>query len=222
MIKYRVSFVLVLAWSLLTISSQPALAILSADKMNEQDAAINPSLTRAQKKADKRLRTIHGDIVSDYPGVNHLDADRFSAFGRDEILVFDVRKPSEYAVSHLPGAINIPPDMSADAFVAAFGEKLGDRSVVFYCSVGRRSSIMAERVASQLADTNPSYNLVGGIFRWRNEERPLAVSRPDGSTLPTGYVHPYNALWGRYVADRQAIRYTPAPVEETSSLPANR
>ncbi|MEM1191805.1 MAG: rhodanese-like domain-containing protein [Pseudomonadota bacterium] len=189
--------------------------MMAGDASAQQDVAKTAGTAKNQMEnpaliqADKRLDRVHTDIARDYPDVRHLPADVFQGMVAEETIVFDVRKPSEYAVSHLPGAINIAPDMTAEAFIAAYGNTFADKKIVFYCSVGRRSSIMADRMAAQLGKDQQSYNLVGGIFRWRNEERPLEMSRSDGATLPTDYVHPYNAVWGRYLADRKAIRYSP-------------
>lgn len=126
-----------------------------------------------------------------------------------------MREPKEYAVSHIEGAINISPKMSAEEFLSTYGDLIGDRDIVFYCSVGRRSSIMANRLIAQNPDDQKSYNLQGGIFQWHNQARPLMVSVPTGSDLPTRSVHPYNVLWGRYISDKKAIRYKPAKLTET-------
>ena len=163
------------------------------------------------------LEKIHKDIESDYPSVRHLGAEDFLMLEHDQRIVFDVREPKEYAVSHIDGAINISPKMSAEDFLATYGDRIAGRKVVFYCSVGRRSSIMSNRLIALNPDNGDSYNLQGGIFQWHNEKRPLMVSRPEGHDLPTRNVHPYNSLWSRYISDKKAIRYKPA--KQSSNRP---
>jgi len=64
-----------------------------------------------------------------------------------------------------------------------------DKQIIVYCSVGRRSSIFAERVqADMLANGALSVsNLERGIFGWHNESRALVDARG-----ATDAVHPYD------------------------------
>ena len=64
-----------------------------------------------------------------------------------------------------------------------------DRSIVVYCSVGYRSSILAEKL--QDMGFTKVYNLEGSIFKWDNEGRPLVQGK-----VTVRKVHPYNAHWG--------------------------
>jgi len=125
----------------------------------------------------------------------------------DDVIVFDVRKEKEFAVSHIDGSIRIDPDTSADEFAAQYADQLKDKTVVFYCSVGRRSSALASRVDSIIenSDAAASYNLTGGVFSWRNQERSLV----DQSLQTTTKVHPYNFFMGRLIEDKKAISYKP-------------
>ncbi|MEM6492484.1 MAG: rhodanese-like domain-containing protein, partial [Pseudomonadota bacterium] len=85
------------------------------------------------------LRSVHADIVADYPNVAHRAvADVEPA--APNLLLFDVREDDEYAVSRLPGALRLDPDADVDAFMAQYGALIGGRDVIFYCSVGVRSS----------------------------------------------------------------------------------
>ena len=123
-------------------------------------------------------------------------------------VLFDVRDPEEFAVSHLPGAIRIDPNLAPAAFIQAYGHVFGQQPVVFYCSVGRRSTALAERVnalsATQAPSTTPVANLRGGIFRWANEARPLQNARGE-----TKLVHPYSFYWARLLTDKKQISYAP-------------
>lgn len=150
-----------------------------------------------------KLAKLHEDIEQDYLAVTHIDADGISEIPSSALVLFDVREIDEFKVSHLPGAIRIDPGITAEAFEAQYGASLKGKTAVFYCSVGRRSSSLAQRVISAEAapDTAIIYNLIGGIFLWRNEERALV----DDNGV-TDAVHPYNRFWGRLIEDKQAIR----------------
>ena len=153
------------------------------------------------------LDRVHALIATEHAGVEHISPDAFAALDPTATLVFDVREPDEFAVSHLPGAVRIDPGLSTEDFEARFGDALAGKQAVFYCSVGRRSSIAAERYADVLeARGVRSANLARGIFGWVNEERQLV-----SASGPTDVVHPYDAVWGRLVEDEAAIRYTPVP-----------
>jgi len=104
----------------------------------------------------------------------------------EALLLLDIREPEEYAVSHLPGAINVPPDTPLEDLPRDFLSQ----PVVVYCSVGYRSSAFARRLMSEGAVT--VNNLEGSIFKWANEERALTRELE-----PTSKVHPFNEKWGR-------------------------
>lgn len=155
------------------------------------------------------LAKIHDDIEADYSRVSHINSEAFTKLPGDNVIIFDVREPEEFAVSHLPGAIQVDPGLSEAEFQSLYGDALEGKTAVFYCSVGRRSSNLAERVAS-VVETNTSQapvNLIGGLFQWSNENRSLMSTQ--GSA--TDAIHPYNAHWGRLIHNREAIQYsTPA------------
>ena len=103
-------------------------------------------------------------------------------------VIWDIRRPDEFAVSHLPDARHVPPD-TADA---ALNQLLPDpnQTILVYCAVGYRSAQMARRLQA-LGHTNVR-NLEGAIFAWAEADLPL-----EG-----GYtVHPYNAMGRRMLQD---------------------
>lgn len=159
--------------------------------------------------ATSDLSKIHKDIAADYENVDHIKPEAFTKLPPDNVVIFDVREPEEFAVSHLPGAIQVDPGLSEAKFQELYGAMLENKVAVFYCSVGRRSSHLAERVSGTVeAQTSQApVNLAGGLFQWSNEDR--ALMAPDGSS--TNAIHPYNAYWGRLIKDRSAVQYTPIP-----------
>ena len=100
--------------------------------------------------------------------------------GDSTLLVFDTRPVEEYDVSRLRDAI-IDPDLGVEEFIDAYGEGLSGRDLIFYCSVGYRSSDVVQRVirAAQERGARSVSNLRGGLFRWYIR-RPTALSRCAG------------------------------------------
>lgn len=162
------------------------------------------------------LEAIHAKIAKEHPNIAHITADDLTdgRLAKSDIVMFDVREPGEFAVSHLRGATQVDPNLSAAAFLDRYGDKLAGKTVVFYCSVGVRSSKFAERVRSALAEPSSAgagtptriANLTKGVFGWRNDGRLLSRG-----TEATDKVHPYDAYWGRLIRDPSAVAYTPKP-----------
>jgi rhodanese-related sulfurtransferase len=124
-------------------------------------------------------------------------ASRLSAESGDRPLLLDVREPEEFAVSHIPGARNVPPDANVEDVLEGIP---ADRQILVYCSVGYRSSEFAEHIRA--AGHAAVANLEGSIFKWANEARPLV-----SETGVTRQVHGYDAKWSRYL--REDLRYLP-------------
>jgi rhodanese-related sulfurtransferase len=126
-----------------------------------------------------------------FPDVQQISTTKLAAWladpARPQPQLLDVREPAEYVVSHLAGAIRISPHASAAKVMARINPH---RPVVVYCSVGYRSSQLAQQL--QRAGFTNVMNLEGSIFAWANEGRPLAA---DGH--PATLVHPYNRKFGQ-------------------------
>lgn len=108
------------------------------------------------------------------------------------LMLFDVRAPEEFDISHLRNAHRIEPGIEPNDFISEFGSKIRGKTLVFYCSAGYRSSAAIKNV-SQAAEQHGAKSLVnlrGGIFRWYNQG--LAVVNEHG---PTDDIHPYSYLW---------------------------
>lgn len=127
-------------------------------------------------------------IEREFPGTPFVSAGELAArYGADPSrmpAVIDARRPEEFRISRLPGALNLE---SAAAAAARFPDR--GAPLVVYCSVGLRSA----RVAAGLRALGYARveNLRRGIFGWAAEGRPMVDA--DGGT---GRVHPYNRLWG--------------------------
>lgn len=145
------------------------------------------------------LDQIHADILENYPGLDHISAEELARLDPKEVVLIDVRETSEYMVSRLDQAIQVDPDTENSAFEHRFKSLLHDKTIVFYCSVGRRSSDFMARVQPELERLGvyDSYNLAGGIFEWVNSDLDLEGNK----------VHPYNAYWGKLISDPSKIAY---------------
>lgn len=112
-----------------------------------------------------------------------------SAESLKQIVLLDTRTPEEYRVSRIGNAINVSPDATEFPMLDSLPK---DTPIVAYCSVGYRSSEIAQRLAD--AGFTNVENLEGSIFKWANEGRPV-----QSSTGPVQEVHPYNPVWGKFL-----------------------
>lgn len=155
------------------------------------------------------LAKVREQVRQDYSQVKHLVPEALTRKLADEknILLLDVREGDEFAVSHIAGAKRVDPGIWRWTFMNKFEKAAAGKTVVFYCSVGVRSSKLAARVQSALLEAGAKavYNLDGGIFAWHNEQRPLI-----DIGAPTQFVHPYDSNWGRLVARQSFTRMAPA------------
>ena len=157
----------------------------SAQKEGE-DSTISWSLT---------LKTIRAK----FPTVAHISTDTLQSWldeapQRENLLLLDVRDPEEYAVSHLQGARPAP---SKDEALKALQKVSSDQRIVLYCSVGYRSSELAQFLMKK--GYTEIYNLEGSIFAWANEGRPVYRGKERVKV-----VHPYDKTWGRLL--KKALR----------------
>lgn len=164
-------------------------------------SAVPQTATQAQTDT---LSAVHAQVARDYPSVRHLSIKE--AAGSQNVIYFDVREQKEFAVSRIAGAIRVDPGRWTGSFLREFGKLAQGKTVVFYCSVGVRSSKLAARVQADLLRQGAKavYNLQGGIFQWHNEDKPLQDEKG-----ATEYVHPYDDEWGRLLRRRKLITYQP-------------
>lgn len=177
-------------------------------------AALLPGLSACAVNANSAftLETIQKDVIKSYPDVRQLTtADLVPMLAKPgQVLLLDVREPKEYAVSHLAGAVRIEP-------LNSFGQTsfhptapmAHNKAVVLYCSVGVRSSRMAQKFQDDLKRLGALavYNLDGGVFAWHNEGRPLV-----NDSGPTPFIHPYDANYRQLLKRQQCVRFEPLPV----------
>jgi rhodanese-related sulfurtransferase len=148
------------------------------------------------------LAGVQAEIETRFSRIDHISAQALSQMDTGALMIFDTRPLDEYAVSHIKDARRIDPDMSVADFTARYGQDAKDKTLVFYCSVGMRSSQLAEALMDDLPRARNIYNLRGGLFGWHNESRPLV-----NSAGPTRAVHPFDKTWGKLVTDQSTLSY---------------
>ncbi len=134
--------------------------------------------------------------------VEHLATDQLAAMlaGSEPPLLFDIRTADEYEKSRIATAVRLDPGTGGADFVALYGTLIMGRDLVFYCSVGQRSSELLERLESACGHSKAKSfrNLRGGIFRWYNEGKPVV----DASGM-TDNIDGYDPIWGMMVEGRR-------------------
>jgi rhodanese-related sulfurtransferase len=136
------------------------------------------------------------NIRKKFPTVKHISTGELHEWLNNQesfkLLILDRREPEEYAVSHLPGAVLVANEEEAFEIIA---NERKERSIVIYCSVGYRSSELAEKL--QEKGFTEVYNLEGSMFKWANEGRELYR----GDQL-VNTVHPFNSKWKQLLDER--------------------
>ncbi|MFT5258541.1 MAG: rhodanese-related sulfurtransferase [Saprospiraceae bacterium] len=159
-------------------------------------------------KADKlsKLDKVHLEIISDYSNVAHVTTLPTPQSSVSKTVLIDVREPNEFAVSHIEGAVRVSPDISPDKFLTRFGDDAEDKTYIFYCSVGRRSSELINLVQAGLYSEGAASisNLEGGVFKWHNDKKALINQGGE-----TELVHPYNFWWKRLLNRPKETSYKP-------------
>lgn len=84
----------------------------------------------------------------------------------DDIVLVDVREPSEYEAGRVPGAVNVPLQTVPDALDTLDPE----RPVYLICAHGMRSERAASFLESRGFDT---VNVLGGTAAWAEADFPL-------------------------------------------------
>lgn len=154
------------------------------------------------KPYERRLASTLALVHEAFPHVQRIKVDELSRWladtNRQPPQLFDVRTPDEYAVSHLPGALRMDPGMRGRDALKQIDPR---RPAIFYCSVGHRSSQMAEQLRV-LGDTNV-FSVEGSIFAWATARLPL-----ESNGVPAKLVHPYSESYARLLPPE--VRY-PVP-----------
>lgn len=153
-------------------------------------SVVEPARAGALFGSAPEWSEVKKDARERHPSVPQLTTQQLHAWMTDASrappLLLDARAPHEYAVSHLRGA-QLAPDLGAALSVLP-GLAL-DTPVVVYCSVGARSSALADKLIGK--GWRNVANLEGSLFEWANLGYPVFRA-----AAPVSKVHPYNKRWG--------------------------
>jgi len=124
-----------------------------------------------------------------FPDVPQLTTGRLAELLDEDadVVLLDARSEKEFETSHLQGAIRATSVRVARKRLAQHG---GKPTVVVYCSVGYRSSRLAQRLGSR--GVLNVFNLEGSLFKWANEGRPVYRG-----SKPVRIVHPFDPEWSK-------------------------
>ena len=99
------------------------------------------------------------------PFIDLYSADFEREMKRSEsAVILDVRTPGEFDLGKIPGAINI--DITRGDFEALVETFDKEKTYFVYCRAGNRSIAACNILGSK---GYRSYNLIGGIFKWKGE-----------------------------------------------------
>ncbi|MGB3586545.1 MAG: rhodanese-like domain-containing protein [Tunicatimonas sp.] len=143
-------------------------------------------LACGQKNYDEKLASLYKNSV---PLMQSATLDSLQQH-RTNMVLLDTRAPEEYNVSHLPEAQLVDYDSFDINQLSSLSK---EDTVVVYCSVGYRSERVGE--AMKEAGFQHVYNLYGGIFQWKNEDKEIINSH----NQPTDSVHTYNRNWSKWL-----------------------
>ena len=94
-----------------------------------------------------------------------VDVATFAEIIKDSnVVLLDVRTPSEYQQGHIPGAINVANESISTEAIPELPDK--NQLIMVYCRSGRRSKEAAEKLV-KLGYTNIVE--FGGILDWKGE-----------------------------------------------------
>jgi rhodanese-related sulfurtransferase len=130
------------------------------------------------------------EVRANHPSVVHVPVEDLAReLATAKPVLLDARQKEEFEASHLPGA-ELAPDLDTALEVLS---RSPNAPVVVYCSVGMRSSALAEELVAH--GYTSTRNLEGGIFAWANAGQTLV-----DSSGPASRVHPFNRRWGALLA----------------------
>jgi rhodanese-related sulfurtransferase len=123
-------------------------------------------------------------IARKYSSINHISAHRLKSLKKGTFILVDVRSPKERLVSTIPGSID------KKRFEEIAASEIKNKQVIFYCTIGERSSRYASDFLEQNKEVKVS-NLHGSILGWIQEGGPLE----DPTKQETKKVHVYSEAW---------------------------
>ncbi|KAH9255300.1 hypothetical protein BASA81_006740 [Batrachochytrium salamandrivorans] len=157
----------------------------------------------AERPGEEMWKAWESKIATSFPRANPMSTQALASLLEahpEEVVLLDVRGAPEYLVSRLhESAIRLDDSNFNLNEIKQLLEHKPNATVVCYCSIGFRSSKLAQTlVDSNEFPTNKIFNLQGGLFQWANENRPLVkVDEDTYEVIPALGAHPYNSTFGQ-------------------------
>ena len=136
----------------------------------------------------EEYKNMLGKYYNDFPTISIKDA--LAHQKSKDALFLDIRKKSEFMVSHIESAKRMDPDGSTLSQLKNIDK---DQLIIVYCSIGARSQTLGEKLKKE-GYTNVK-NMCGGLFYWANENYPMV----DLKENKTERIHGYNSEWSKWV-----------------------
>lgn len=125
--------------------------------------------------AGQDLEAVKKKVRTQFPSVRQLPTTELAAWSgqtnRPPPVLLDARTPAEFAVSHLPGARRVDLKLPLTELLKHAGT---NQAIVVYCSVGYRSSRLAERL--QQAGCTNVFNLDAPSFSGPTKTGPWSAT----------------------------------------------
>ena len=129
--------------------------------------------------SDNTPKTLMDFVQEARARIQEVDGDALARMleEKPELLLVDVREPSEHEHGHLRNAHLVPRgilEAAADLQYPKRDELLSgarDKPVVVYCATGGRSAMAA--LVLQMMGFREVYSLAGGFLKWAEEQRPV-------------------------------------------------
>ena len=124
----------------------------------------------------KRYTYLVADAHTRVQEIQPWDLSKLLVAGR-ELVLLDVREPAEFAMLHIPGAINVPRGVLEQSCEWDFDETVpllaagSGLEIVVVCRSGYRSALVAD-VMQQMGYTSV-VSLRTGVRGWNDFEQPL-------------------------------------------------
>ena len=182
----------------LSIALAGVLFLWTPSALSDSDATMDSPRAQRTDGTDARtpaweqaLRFVR-EAFPDVPQMTTRQLAAMQAHDAPDVVLLDARTAAEFNVSHLPGAV-----LASNARMAldALEPKDSEHTVVVYCSVGYRSSQLAQELRRQGFEN--VFNLEGSLFQWANEGRPLYRGKERAYRA-----HPYDEEWGQLLDKR--------------------
>ncbi|TCI84934.1 rhodanese-like domain-containing protein [Tenacibaculum sp. M341] len=111
----------------------------------------------------------------------------------DETIFLDAREKKEFEISHLKKATYVGYNNFNLKRTLKELPKDKNSKIIVYCSLGVRSEDIAEKIKA--AGYTNVFNLYGGIFEWKNNEKSVY----DSQNKLTNKVHAFDKEWGTWL-----------------------